>query len=85
MNQHPQHRAWKVLAVISLVFGLMLLTILHTVVHDGAAVACFVLLPVFLFGVVVVIRSLWPLAQSNSTLPPSPKLPPLFQRPPPIA
>jgi hypothetical protein len=78
MNQHQQRLAWKALAVIALVFGLVLPTILHTGLYVDAAVACFVLVPVFLFGAVNVLSSLWPIAQSNFTLPPSPELSLLF-------
>jgi hypothetical protein len=70
MNHHQQRPA--------LVFGLVFPTILHTGLYVDVAVACFVLIPVFLFGAVNVQRSLWSLAQSNFTPPPSPELSLLF-------
>jgi hypothetical protein len=78
MNHHQQRPARKASAVIALVFGLVFPTILHTGLYVDVAVACFVLIPVFLFGAVNVPRSLWSLAQSNFTPPPSPELSLLF-------
>jgi hypothetical protein len=73
MNHHYQRLARKALAVIVLVFGLVFPTILHTGLYVDAAVACFVLFPVFI-GAVNVLSSLWSLVQSNFTLPPSQEL-----------
>jgi hypothetical protein len=43
MNQHQQRLAWKALAVIELVFGLVLSTILHTGLYvDVAASSVFI-------------------------------------------
>jgi hypothetical protein len=78
MNYHQQRPARKASAVIALVFGLVFPTILHTGLYVDVAVARFVLVPVFLFGDLNVPRSLWSLAQSNFTLPPSPELSLLF-------
>jgi hypothetical protein len=50
MNHHQQRPARKASAVIALVFGLVFPTILHTGLYVDVAVACFVLIPVFLFG-----------------------------------
>ena len=74
---------WQKLAVLSVAFCLPLL-LLHPLPAHGPAVAAFVLLPVVLFGLVVVPRSLFPAADLDQRF----ALPILtradrFQRPPP--
>jgi hypothetical protein len=74
---------WQPFAALGLAFCLVAL-LLHPMPAHGPALAGFVLLPVLLFGLVVVPRSLWPAAELDQNFA-APILcrANLFQRPPP--
>jgi hypothetical protein len=75
----------KALIAITLVIGLVLVLASGTSAH-GNILACFTLLPVFLFGLVFVPRSLWLPTESDCLI--RHQLlarASLFQRPPPSA
>lgn len=75
---------WQKFAALCLALCLLALVLLHPVAPHGPVLAAIVLLPVALFGLVVVPRSLWPAADLNPLVPvPVRARAQLFQRPPP--
>jgi hypothetical protein len=84
MTSDKQPRAAKALAAVRVVIGLVLLLVPQGEDHNDAPVACLVLIPVFVFGIVSVSRLVWPGARIDFMLPPTLALPSLFRRPPPI-
>lgn len=85
-DSHQQRRLRVAVLVIATVSLLLLLLAVHAADHHGVALACFVLLPIFLFGRVVVQDRLWRVSPASDKLYDStaPR-PSLFQRPPPLA
>jgi uncharacterized membrane protein YccC len=80
MRQRRQHRAWKAIA-FALVVSLLLLVLLPHSHQPGGAMAGPLLATVFLFGVILIPKSLWQATEVQT--PQSPNLPSRFQRPPP--
>jgi hypothetical protein len=75
---------WQKLAVLSLAVCLLALALLHPIAPQAPVLAAVILLPVVLFGLVAVPRSLWPAADFDplATIPVRARAH-LFQRPPP--
>lgn len=84
-DSHQQRRLRVAVFLVATVSLLLLLLAAHAADHHGIALACFTLLPVFLFGTVVVQDCLWRILPANDRLRGStvPWLS-LFQRPPPV-
>jgi hypothetical protein len=75
---------WRKAAALFAVFSVLALLLLHPVAPIAPLLAAVVLLPVVLFGLVAVPRSLWPAADLNSlAVIPVRARAHLFQRPPP--
>jgi hypothetical protein len=75
---------WQELAVMGVALGLLVLAVLHPLGPQAPVLAAVVLLPVVLFGLVLVPRSLWPAADFEFLAPvPVRARAQLFQRPPP--
>ena len=75
---------WQKLAALGLALCLLALALLHPVTPQAPVLAAMVLLPVVLFGLIVVPRSLWPTADLDPPVPvPVRARAYLFQRPPP--
>lgn len=83
-DSHQQRRLRVAVFVVATVSLLLLLFAAHTVDDHGVALACFALLPVFLFGTVVVQDCLWRILPVNDRLRDSTVRLSLFQRPPPV-
>ncbi len=85
VSDHKQQRRFRaavlLMATVSL---LLLLLVAHPIDHHGFTVVGFVLIPVFLFGRVVVEDTMWPTNPGNDGRHfPILARPSLFQRPPP--
>jgi hypothetical protein len=83
MNWHGKKQAWKTLVVVSLLFALAVVLLLHPH-HLNVSIACPLLVVVFLFGTIdasVSLRHVSPVNEECSFQ--SPDLPFRFQRPPP--
>jgi hypothetical protein len=81
--KNKQQRTLKTVALIAVAMGLLLLLLVpHAIQHHDAALICFVLLPLFLFGEVSQQELLRP-AEADGFLHAAPVLPCSFQRPPP--
>jgi len=80
---------WRKAAALCVALSLFVLALfapvlLHPVSPHASVLAFLILLPVVLFGLVVVPRSLWPAADLDPLLPVTPRArASLFQRPPP--
>ena len=84
MESQQQRRFRAVVFIVAAMSLLLLLLIPHAGNHHGLELACFVLLPVFLFGRVDMQERLWTaVSASDGLLCPSAARPSLFQRPPP--
>ncbi len=83
--QHQQPRRQRMLVLIVLVVSLLFLLLAHAGSAHNAPVLCFVLVPIFLFGSVVLLPLVWLTSSTTSdhSVPP-PARPSLFQRPPPL-
>lgn len=80
-----QRRLRVAVFIAATVCLLLLLLAAHSADHHGAPLACFVLLPVFLFGRVEVQDCLWRVIPASDGLRRSTvSRPSLFQRPPPL-
>jgi hypothetical protein len=76
--------SWQKLAALGLALCLLALALLHPVAPQAPVLAAVILLPVVLFGLVAVPRSLWRAADLDSLTPlPVRARAQLFQRPPP--
>jgi hypothetical protein len=76
--------AWQKLAALGLALCLFALVLLHPVSPQAPVLAAVILLPVVLFGLVAVPRSLWPAADLDPLVSiPVRARAHLFQRPPP--
>ncbi len=85
MNRQ-QRRGLQIVLSIVVMIGLLLLLIPQATGHGIGLPACFVLLPVLLFGLIRLPHSLWPPAEAGLTVRHQfLDRTPLFQRPPPIA
>lgn len=75
---------WRSFAALAVSFCLLALVLMHPAGSPEPLLAAFVLLPVVLFGLVVVPRSFWPAADFSHPVPLSVRArASLFQRPPP--
>lgn len=83
LRQHAQ--TFRALMLALCLMALMAALILHPVSSHAPAMVAIILLPVVLFGLVVVPRSLWPAADCEPRLAvPLLSRAQLFQRPPPF-
>ena len=84
MNRSISAWTWQRLAAFVLAVCLLALVLSHPLSPAAPLLAAIVLLPVVLFGLVIVPRSLWPAADLDSLASVSVRArAPLFQRPPP--
>jgi hypothetical protein len=75
---------WQKLAILGLALCLLALAVLHPLSPQAPVLAAVILLPVVLFGLVLIPRSLWPAAALDSLVPlPVRARAKQFQRPPP--
>jgi len=82
----PQQRRFRAAVLLIATISLLLLLLTaHSADHHGLVAIGFVLIPVFLFGRVVIEATMWPVDQKDdgNNLP-IPVRPSLFQRPPPF-
>jgi hypothetical protein len=83
-DRQQQRRFCAAVLLIVAVSLLLLLLIAHPADPHGLAVIGFVLIPVFLFGRVVIEDTMWPVdPKDDGRYCPVPDRPSLFQRPPP--
>jgi hypothetical protein len=84
MNRGTPASKWYRLAALGLALGLLALALLHPLAPQAPVLAAVMLLPVVLFGLVDVPRSLWRTADLDPLVPlPVRARAQLFQRPPP--
>jgi hypothetical protein len=83
-HRHQQRSFLKGVVSLAVLIALLLFLVPHAASHPGAALACFLLVPVFLFGRLDIPLSLWPITQIETILPRAPVASSLFQRPPPL-
>lgn len=83
-RNHQQRRFQATVLLVATVSLLFLLLSAHPADHHGLALVGFVLIPIFLFGSVVIEDTMWLMAPgSDECHSPVPTRPSLFQRPPP--
>lgn len=84
MNRNAPAWTWQKVAAFGLALCLLALVLLHPATPHTPLLAAVVLLPVVLFGLVAVPRTLWPAADLDPLTPvPLRARAQLFQRPPP--
>jgi hypothetical protein len=85
MVHQPERRVLRFLAAAAVVLGLLLLLLPHSAAFHSDIAACFVLLPVLLFGIVESSDPALPAKESLLDFYRAPIRSALFQRPPPPA
>jgi hypothetical protein len=80
----PPKLNWRKAAALFAVLGLLALALLHPLAPQGPVLAAVILLPVALFGLVLIPRLLWSASDRDPLIPvPVRARAQLFQRPPP--
>jgi len=85
VSQNDQQRRFQATVLLVATVSLLLLLLsAHPADHHGLGFVGFVLIPIFLFGRVVVEDKMWLVTPGRDVCPfPVPARPSLFQRPPP--
>lgn len=86
VNQNDQQRRFRATVLLVATVSLLLLLLsAHPADHHGLGFVGFVLIPIFLFGRLVVEDTMWLVAPGSDVCHfPFPARPSLFQRPPPF-